>query len=61
MASKAQVAKRFKDAGIVQPNLKLEGEALQAMLRQRSNKFASAKDKAARSRSNARRQAIMAF
>ena len=57
-ASKAQVAARYKAAGVMQPTMKLEGEELQRHLRQRSNTFASAKGKAARSRANTRRKAI---
>lgn len=56
--TKAQVAKRYKDAGIMQPNGKMEGEELQRHLRQRSVKFASARGKEERSRSTSRRRAI---
>lgn len=57
-ASKAQVAKRYRDAGIMQPGSKLDGEELRAQLQQRSVKFAHKNTKRAKTRSSKRAAAI---
>ena len=58
--SKAQVAARYKAAGVMQPTMKLEGEELQRHLGRRSAKFADKRTKRNRDRSAQRRRAIAA-
>lgn len=58
--TKAQVAARYREQGIMAPTRKMDPEELQAHLRQRSATFASAKGKERRSRSNSKRCAIRA-
>lgn len=56
--TKAQVAKVYKDAGIMQPTMKLEGAELQARLGQRSVKFADKRTGRLKTRSAQKRRAL---
>lgn len=56
--SKAQVAARYKAAGVMQPTMKLEGEELQRHLGRRSVKFGDKRTRRNRDRGAQRRNAI---
>lgn len=56
--TKAQVAKRYADAGVMQPNMKLSPEELQLRLGQRSAKFADRRTGRLKTRSAQKRFAL---
>lgn len=59
--SKAQVNKAFAAAGIVQPNMKLDANALQAHIGRRAAIFEDKRTKRNRDRSSQKRRAIQDF